>query len=301
MLNIMVQGYKIPVVVLDLLIDNQEFHTAIKEYVNKKTPVVLYMRDTIDRHLDKFEFMDDYHQNYYICTAGPYWHPKNIVNLDTLVDSQQYNKDISITKKPSRIYDFLLMPGKAQVWRLELVKALLEQNLLDNSLWSLCNPGGAIVPITERKMPEHYELENLDMNKMIYQGENHLNRVLVPSQYEDSRCSIVCETSISDDRVYLTEKTWKPLLAGHPFVAQANPGFFNYLKELGFKTFSNIWSEEDYSLNGLVEVCKDIKNMDESEFLDLTFDICEHNSIHAKEKNWIREFHLEQLRSKNLI
>lgn len=52
---------------------------------------------------------------------------------------------------------------------------------------------------------------------------------------------VVTETVI--DRIHLTEKIFKPIVQKHPFVLVGGAGSLNYLKEYGFKTFNNWWSE----------------------------------------------------------
>lgn len=282
-------------------VDDYQYHKQIQKYINDREMIVIYLLDVVEHYKEKIKFIEDQYKNYFICTAGPYDHPKNLITLDPLLECQRINKDIYVDRKNEKIYDFLFMPGKNQIWRLELTKELLAQGLLDNSLWSLSNPPGTVVDIIEKKMPKDYELEGFDLSKEVYEENSKLNRILVPKQYEDSRCSIVCETTLSNDRVYLTEKTWKPLLAGHPFVAQANPGYHDYLKLLGFKTFSNLWTEQHDNIHGLAEVCSKIKGMDIDYFVDNTREIVMHNQNLARSQDWIKEYHLEQLHSKKII
>lgn len=45
------------------------------------------------------------------------------------------------------------------------------------------------------------------------------------------------------DGLFLTEKTFKPLLMERPFILNANKGFLEHLHSLGFKTFDNWWDE----------------------------------------------------------
>jgi len=56
--------------------------------------------------------------------------------------------------------------------------------------------------------------------------------------YRDTFFSIVCETEFSLPVLFLTEKIWKPLLCGHPFILVGTPGSMAYLNSLGFKTYS---------------------------------------------------------------
>jgi hypothetical protein len=54
----------------------------------------------------------------------------------------------------------------------------------------------------------------------------------------------VSETVYFGRRSHLTEKTFKPIALGMPFVLSAPAGSLAYLKKYGFKTFSDVWSEE---------------------------------------------------------
>jgi len=61
--------------------------------------------------------------------------------------------------------------------------------------------------------------------------------------YIDSYFSIVTETLFYQPGNYISEKTWKPIQHLHPFVIVGRPGTLKYLKQIGFKTFSDFWDE----------------------------------------------------------
>jgi len=67
----------------------------------------------------------------------------------------------------------------------------------------------------------------------------------IPLQdYNDSQLEIVCETdSQSDEIFYPTEKIYKPISAGHPFMVLAPQYFLRSLRAKGFKTFNKIFDE----------------------------------------------------------
>jgi hypothetical protein len=56
---------------------------------------------------------------------------------------------------------------------------------------------------------------------------------------------IVTETVFYHDKLHLTEKTFKPIVAQRPFMLAAAPGNLAYLKSYGFKTFDR-WIDESY-------------------------------------------------------
>ena len=60
---------------------------------------------------------------------------------------------------------------------------------------------------------------------------------------EDSLLYLVTETVATGRRHHITEKTFKPIAMGMPFVLVATAGSLEYLRSYGFKTFGHIWDE----------------------------------------------------------
>jgi hypothetical protein len=58
---------------------------------------------------------------------------------------------------------------------------------------------------------------------------------------------IVTETVYYDEKLHLTEKAFKPIVAQRPFMLVAAPGNLAYLKQYGFRTFDQ-WIDESYDL-----------------------------------------------------
>jgi len=62
-------------------------------------------------------------------------------------------------------------------------------------------------------------------------------------QCADSMLYLVTETVATGRRHHLTEKTFKPIAMGMPFVLVAPQGSLEYLRSYGFKTFGDFWDE----------------------------------------------------------
>ena len=77
------------------------------------------------------------------------------------------------------------------------------------------------------------------------------------SWYRDFFCDVVTETFFSGKTFFLTEKITRPLLCRNPFVVHGPRNFLRHLHALGFKTFSQYWSEEYDHYEGYVR-CKKI-------------------------------------------
>jgi hypothetical protein len=59
----------------------------------------------------------------------------------------------------------------------------------------------------------------------------------------DSLLYLVTETVATGRRHHITEKTFKPIAMGMPFVLVATQGSLEYLRSYGFKTFGHVWDE----------------------------------------------------------
>ena len=75
------------------------------------------------------------------------------------------------------------------------------------------------------------------------------SQILPNKIYDASYVSIVTETA-TDEGVFLTEKTAKPLLAGRIFIGIGQQGFLREIRKLGFATFGDLFDEsyDDYPL-----------------------------------------------------
>jgi len=93
----------------------------------------------------------------------------------------------------------------------------------------------------------------------------------VDPYYQRSLISIVTETNFQNNDIFNTEKIFKPMVHRHPFILVGSYKTLEYLKELGYKTFSDFWDEtyddiEDpfERLLKIVEICKDIQSWNDA-------------------------------------
>jgi hypothetical protein len=73
--------------------------------------------------------------------------------------------------------------------------------------------------------------------------EQNNHHVVNDNLYSQSRCSIVLETHFDVDQsggAFLTEKTFKPIKYGQPFVIAGGPGSLQALRDMGYRVFDNI-------------------------------------------------------------
>jgi hypothetical protein len=109
----------------------------------------------------------------------------------------------------------------------------------------------------------------------------------------------VTETVYTGRRLQLTEKSFKPIALGMPFVLSATAGSLAYLRSYGFKTFGKFWDESyDEEPNDLVraeKVAAVLKQLDElseekkQELFQACWPVIEHNW------NWFYQGGLESV------
>jgi hypothetical protein len=70
----------------------------------------------------------------------------------------------------------------------------------------------------------------------------------------DSLLYLVTETVATGRRHHITEKTFKPIAMGMPFVIVGTQGSLEYLRSYGFRTFEDIWDESYDSAEDSVRI-----------------------------------------------
>jgi hypothetical protein len=105
----------------------------------------------------------------------------------------------------------------------------------------------------------------------------------------DSLLYLVTETVASGRRHHLTEKTFKPIAMGMPFVIVGTRGSLQYLRSYGFRTFEGIWDESyDDAEDGdrIARIASLLRSLDEltpagrQDLFEMALPVIEHNWNH---------------------
>lgn len=75
-------------------------------------------------------------------------------------------------------------------------------------------------------------------------AEHNDHKIITDEFHRESYWNFVVETHYEQDTVFLTEKTFKPILNLQPFIIVGNPGSLELLADLGYKTFDGYIKEE---------------------------------------------------------
>jgi len=111
-------------------------------------------------------------------------------------------------------------------------------------------------------------------------------RDLYHQETRDSWVSVVSEASFAEHTCFISEKTFKPIAARHPFIMCGNKNSLKYLHELGYKTY-NGFIDESYDTmdtwdryDNIIKNIKTIQSMTSAQkfdWYDSMKDTIEHN------------------------
>jgi hypothetical protein len=90
--------------------------------------------------------------------------------------------------------------------------------------------------------------------------ENFSDRYFNPSWYDATHYTIVAETNIYNDSIFITEKTYKPIQYFHPFLIVGSKNSLEFLKNNGFVTYENLFDESYDCVDDIKSKLKIIEN-----------------------------------------
>jgi hypothetical protein len=287
----------------------QTRHIGLEQYILDGKMFAIGGGDMEDRYT---------HLNYDHFLPKVYDYPHNIT---------QCRRTEEIYRKLNKPYKFLFLNGRNRPHRRWLQHFFKDHNILDQSLWTNLDSHTGFFkelpyvvdgrdklrdPVPVKSLPHEYEVEKYhkNLNKEfsdtfikyeLFQHEGKLDwgDVLLQAEpYIDTYFSLITETVFVYPYSFRTEKIWKPIAIGHPWIAVANQGFYKDLRNLGFKTFDGIIDESfDNESNNLKRIehvahlvkdlCSDNQKLEN--FLLASKEICLYNKQHlAKLRHEVR-------------
>ncbi len=129
--------------------------------------------------------------------------------------------------------------------RIVLLMDLLEQNLFQRGLISL---NSLIYEPPIDCNINHYNFLKENAPFIIdskYDLTYNLACNVTKEDYERTFISLLSESLVDDDTLFFSEKIWKPIIVGHPFILYGNQNSLKFLMEMGYKTFGK-WIDERY-------------------------------------------------------
>ena len=179
---------------------------------------------------------------------------------------------------PKKLY--INLTRVARPHRCMLLDELIEQDLFEQGYNTTSNLGYEMTDYVKSNPTSKILQQNfhtLDVKNLLKENPNHY----VPLKAcQKSFVYIATETLVDNQRMFFSEKVYKPLAIGMPFITLGNPGTLKTLRQLGYKTFSN-WFNEDYDLDIdirdrikiIVENLKTYSSMKDSDLIKIRQDM----------------------------
>ena len=196
-----------------------------------------------------------------------------------------------------RSRDFTCLSRTHKWWRAAVVADLKRNNLLTNSYWSYTTD----ITLSEDRTANPIATDSLNLTDYIddfiigapYRADtlssaaHNDHSQLTAEHYSDSWCNIVLETLYDADGsggAFLTEKTFKCIKHGQPFIIVGAPGSLLGLQSIGYRTFDHaIDYTYDYTLDNterwrliLKEIAR-IRRQDQQAWFESCRSDLEHN------------------------
>ena len=148
---------------------------------------------------------------------------------------------------------FLCLTRTHKWWRATVVADLVRAGLLDGSLWSY----NTLITVDDSYDNNPIEVDTLalrdDLTAFVNAGpyrcddldstQHNDHSLHSPELFDSTYCSIILETLFDADGsggAFLTEKTFKCLKHGHPFIIVGAAGSLAALRSLGYRTFDHV-------------------------------------------------------------
>lgn len=117
--------------------------------------------------------------------------------------------------------------------------------------------------------------------------------------YSKIGLDIVTETALEYPYAFITEKTYRPILNGRPFIIIGPAHSLKFLKSLGFKTFSNIINESYDEVTEpeerLQKCCESITEFVDRPIEEIQEDICNISDILTHNQTQLSNVYNQQL------
>ena len=181
-------------------------------------------------------------------THGIHFNDHELLYYNRNKQVQKFFKTVALM----RAKRFLLLSRTHKWWRAAVVADLSRTGLLDGSLWSY----NTLVSVDDSYDANPIEVDTLglrdDLKTFIQNGPYRCDSLSAaahndhglhsPELFDSTYCSIILETLFDCDGsggAFLTEKTFKCLKHGHPFIIVGAAGSLAALRSLGYRTFDS--------------------------------------------------------------
>lgn len=177
----------------------------------------------------------------------PYFYLHTYDVLKNEIGNIGINNTITPNKK------FLCLNRRMYHHKYQIIEELFNRGLLNNTRFSWVDNKNT-KNFLNKQLVSHL---NIDVNNfkaiqlegdVMYGSELSTHEeylyTINPDWYYKSKINIITETFFNESEIHITEKTWKAIYLGVPFVISASKGHLKSLRDMGFKTFNSVINED---------------------------------------------------------
>ena len=222
-----------------------------------------------------------------------------VVYNDTWMETFK-SKESILDYRPNKLY--INFNRVARHHRCVLMEKIIDNNLLSNGYNTWGDVYGAFSLYKEKNPYTKIEKQTFDVLDIEDLSSINPNFSIPELHCTKSFLFLNTESNIESDQLFFSEKVYKPIAIGMPFMTLGNPGTLQDLRTRGFVTFSDWWDEGydlDLDLNSRIEIIiKNLKKLSQYKSADLIRirkemqDILEHNlNLYTvlQRKHWLSE------------
>jgi len=230
----------------------------------------------------------------------------------TPIEMNKYLGDLDLYKTNNPTKEFICLNRRVHKHKFDFLKKLWKRGLLDKTNWTwVCN----YINLKDYEEDEFVKYLKIDINSfnsfqlqddVMYGTKldkaDEFLYTINPIWYYESKVNLIVESNSFDRPIHLTEKTFKPIFLGVPFVIFASKGHLDKLKEFGFDVFESVigkydCTNEDSVIDAGIRLSKTYNS-------DSVIRICQHNKLNLHNfdthKQIIQKYFLRRFES-NII
>jgi DNA-binding protein Fis len=194
---------------------------------------------------------------------------------------RNYTDDELILTNPQWV--FVAYNRKPREHRIALVKKIVESDLKQYGIVTLGKNNKTYSGTDQEQFhflldetPDDYAKEGNWGHSMVFGVPHDIHSLGDLNIWQQHFLNIVSETEFNPwDNMFITEKTWKPILGLRPFVINGQTKIYKYLRDNGFKTFNHYFPIELENISeqavqdSIVDVIQYLSKLNKQEILDL--------------------------------
>ena len=174
--------------------------------------------------------------------------------LATYDNLNKYIKDDVANNKTMPNKKFLCLNRRMTDKKYKIIEELYNRGLLTDTRFTWIK-NFVSADIINKKLILEYNIDVNDFKSIQLEGDVSYNtdvimqeenlHIINPNWYYTSKVNIISETMLYPNSIHLTEKTWKAIYLGVPFVIHSpSRHYLKTLRDMGFKTFNSVINED---------------------------------------------------------